>query len=324
MLKLKSISPSRIKTFDMCKFKYWLTYHCPDVTLKSNWGAAHGSLVHDILENYSLGRDTDWVQRLYRGYGGTLETLDRHQKPTIFETPLVWAKSKDYADNKPRCDTCQYADRNNNKCSISLQDLSNLKGCPKQLFDTSISMIEETIQRYNKIWPKMLKSPTGDLIGCEYGFEIPIRGVPDVPMIGFMDLVVEESPDTVQVIDYKTGGWTQDYNECRNDIQVKMYSLACRRIFIDDVENKGYKYKNVILTFDYFTKSPITLAFTAEEDAQTELEVKRKVEEIQSTDFITRIVRNNDDFADRGAWKCRSLCDTEVCASKWKGRFKAS
>ena len=118
MLELKSVSPSRIKTYDMCKFKYWLTYHCPEVSLKSNWGASHGSLVHDVLENYSTGRDLDWVSRLYRGYGGVLESLDRHQKPTTVESPLVWAKPKDYADNRPHCDTCPQADTKQNQCKI--------------------------------------------------------------------------------------------------------------------------------------------------------------------------------------------------------------
>lgn len=305
----------------MCKFKFWLTYHCPEVTLKSNWGAAHGSLIHDLLENYSTGRDLDWTSRLYRGYAGELKTLDRHQKETTMESPLRWAKDKDYANNKPYCDVCPYASKTEHTCTISGQPLDNLDGCPRQLFDGSISMMHETINRYVKIWPKTLKAPDGTLIGSEYGFRVPIPGT-DVPMIGYMDLVTEENPDTIQIIDYKTGAWTQDYSECRNDIQVRMYSLASRRVFIDDIEKRGFKYKNIIMTFDYFTSHPITLAFTAEEDAETERYVANKIKEIESTDFITRIVRNNEEFAERGAWKCRSLCDTEVCASKWPGKFK--
>lgn len=320
MLKLKSVSPSRIKTFDMCKFKYWLTYHCPGVKLKSNWGAAHGSLLHDILENFSNDIDKDWMSRLYRGYGGTLQTLDRHGKDEIMESPLVWAKTKDYQDKKPYCDTCPY--KQGTKCSISLEDLDDLTGCSRGLFDNSVSMLEKTIKRYQGgIWDKMLKKD-GVPIGTEYSFEIKIEGS-DIPVIGIMDLVIEEDPDTIHVIDYKSGEWTQNFEECREDIQVKIYSMACRKEFIDDVNNKGYKYKNVILTFDYFTKSPITLAFTAEEDAATERWTAAKIHEIQNTNWIDRIVRTNDDFLERKAWKCRSLCDTEVCASKWQGRFKA-
>lgn len=321
MLKLKSISPSRIKTFDMCKFKYWLTYHCPDVTLRSNWGAAHGSLVHDVLEQYSNGSDLDPIGRLYRGYGGTLETLDRYQKPEVMESPLVWAKDKDYANKKPYCDTCPYAKVEEGICGISREPLDNLPGCPRDLFDGSISMVERTIARYQDTWEKLLRDDSGAPIGCEYGFRMPVPGT-DVPMIGYMDLVVKHDQDTIEVIDYKTGTWTQDYHECREDIQVKMYSLASRRVFIDDCENHGFNFKNVILTFDYFTKNPITIAFSEEEDLETEEYVRDKIKEIESTEWINRIVKNNDEFSERRAWKCRSLCDTEVCASKWNGRFK--
>jgi hypothetical protein len=319
MLKLKSISPSRIKTFDMCRFKYWLTYNCPDITLKSNWGACHGSLVHDVLENLSTGDDPDWVARLYRGYGGTLETLDRYQKPEVMETPLVWAKPKDYADKKPHCDTCPYAA--DGECSISREPLDKLPGCPRSLFDGSIAMIERVIERYQDTWPNILRDPEGKSVGCEYFFKINIPKT-DVPILGYMDLVIERDSETIEVIDYKSGTWTQDYDECRKDIQVRMYSLAARREFIDDISGHGYKYKNVIMTFDYFTKSPITVAFTADEDAKTERDVLCKIREIEATAWIDRVVRSSKEFSERRAWKCNYLCDSGVCANQWSGRFK--
>lgn len=321
MLKLKSCSPSRIKTFDMCRFKYWLTYNCPDVKLKSNWGAVHGSLLHDVLENLANEVDTDWMNRLYRGYAGELATLDRKGQPEIMESPLVWAKAKDYHDKRPYCDTCPY--KQDDVCGISKQKLDALTGCPRALFDSSVSMLETTIKRYrNGIWDKMLRDANGVPIGTEYSFNINIEGT-DVPLIGIMDLVIEEDPETIHIIDYKSGAWVQNYTECREDIQVKIYSMASRKEFIEDVNKKGYKYKNVILTFDYFTSDPITIAFTADEDAATERWTAKKINEIQNTSWIDRIVRSNEDFSQRWAWKCKSLCDTEVCSSKWNGKFKA-
>lgn len=99
--------------------------------------------------------------------------------------------------------------------------------------------------------------------------------------------------------------------------------MASRKEFIEDVNGKGYKYKNVILTFDYFTSDPITVAFTADQDAATEVWTANKIKEIESTVWIDRIVRNNEEFAERRAWKCNSLCDSKVCASQWNGKFKA-
>jgi hypothetical protein len=321
MLKLKSISPSRIKTFDMCKFKYWLTYNSPDVELKSNWGAAHGSLLHDILEFKSNGVDPDWMDRLYRGYGGTLDTYDRYGKPEIMESPLRWAKPQEFHNQTPHCDSCCY--KGENECIISKEPLDKLSGCARMLFDNSISMLETVIDDYTDVWERILRDPNGVICGAEYPYRLPVQGT-DVPMIGIMDLVVEEDPDTIRIYDYKTGKWTQTYEECREDIQIKMYSLAARKEFIEDINGKGYNYKNVLLTFDYFTKSPITLAFTAEEDAATEVYVRDKINEIQNTEWIDRIVKDNSDFEKRWAWKCRSLCDTDVCKDKWQKAFKTN
>jgi hypothetical protein len=306
----------------MCKFKYWLTYHCPNVKLKSNWGAAHGSLLHDVLENLSNGTDADWMNRLYRGYAGTLSTLDRYGKPEIMQTPLVWAKEKEFQDKKPYCDSCPYKQKETGTCKISGEALDALTGCPRMLFDGSVSMLEKTIKRYqNGVWQKILRDNNGVPIGTEYPFSIKISGS-NVPINGIMDLVIVEDSDTIHVMDYKSGAWVQNYAECYEDIQVRIYSLACRKEFIEDQNGRGHKFKNVILTFDYFTANPITLAFTAEEDAKTEKWTADKIKEIETTNWIDRIVKSNEDFAQKRAWKCRSLCDTEVCASKWKGRFE--
>lgn len=321
MLPLKSISPSRIKTFDSCKFKYWLNYHRPDISFKSNWGAEHGSLIHDILENYVNGTDTDWMARLYRGYAGVLKTKDRYGKDCVFPSPLKYAKPDEFARKKPFCDTCPMA--KNGICKISGESLKELSGCPKSLFEQSIYMIEKVIERYeeNNIWGRVLKDrETGGIIGCEYPFNIKVPGT-EVPMIGIIDLVVEEDEETIHVMDYKSGSWTQDFDDCLKDIQVRMYSLAARKEFIEDINEKGYSYKNVILTFDYFKDQPVTLAFTEEEDKQTEREVRDKIREIQSVDKVTRILRDGDSFSDRKYWQCRSLCDTRICEREWTGAF---
>lgn len=325
MFKLETISPSKIKTYDTCLFKYYLTYCCPDIKLRSNWGGAIGTLIHDILENYSNNSDTDWLNRLYRGFGGKLEISDGDQKE-ILESPLIWAKDKDYKSKKPYCDSC-FANIKNETCAISLESFHNLTGCPKDLFNQTYNVIANTIQRYIDIWPKILKNNNSVPIGTEYKYNIKIDDT-DVCMNGIMDLIIEETPETIHIIDYKTGQRTQNYDECRNDIQVKMYSLAARKEFIDDIGNRGYNYKNVILTFDYFTKSPITLAFTKEEDIATERYVKQKIKQIQNTEWIYRIVPNNVNFNERNSnngykyFTCNALCDPVVCSTNWKGRFK--
>jgi hypothetical protein len=235
------------------------------------------------------------------------------------ESPLVWAKPKEFHDKKPMCDTCPHAI--DGLCNISLEPLDQLTGCPKALFRESIEMIENVMYRYEHIWPKLLDG------GTEYAFKIPLAERSDVPIIGFMDLVLAEDDETIHVVDYKAGKKTQDFHECCEDIQARMYSLACRKEFIEDVNNRGFNYKNVVLTFDYFRNKPTTLSFTAEEDAETEREVIDKIHEIESTTWIDRIVRSDNDFEDKCrfgqvAFTCKYLCDIDVCKANWNGRFK--
>ena len=323
-MKLINISPSRIKTFDSCLFKYFLTYET-DLVLKTNFGAVNGSLIHDILEHYANGKDTNWRARLFKGYAGTLAATNRKDKPILMESPLRWAKADAFQNKEPFCDTCEYKDKSH--CSISLEPLNNLTGCPKDLFDKSLSLVSQTIESYEDVWKKILKNKDGVPIGTEYSFEIVVPGT-DVPMIGIMDLVIEEDPETIHIIDYKTGVKSQSYQECLNDIQVKMYSLAARREFIDDIHKKGYKYKNIILTFDYFQDKPITLALTEEQDLETEKFVFNKIKEIQQTTWIHRIVKDNVNFDERSPsggfkhFKCKYLCDSDLCSKQWKGRFE--
>ena len=316
-MKLETISPSRIKTWDQCRFKYWLTYNT-DIELKSNWGAAHGSLIHDILENYSNNNEEDWLDRLYRGYAGTLETLDRYQQLSVMESPLVWAKKAEFANKTPFCESCPYKDADNGVCSISQEPLDNLSGCPKDLFNESITMLQGVIDRYQEIWPYILKDDDRKPIGIEYPIKLSVPGT-KVIVNGYMDLVVAWPDNTIEIIDYKAGKFTQNYEECLGDIQVKTYGWAGRKIFVEDVLGLGFSYDNVFLTFDYFRNKPITTAFSEEDDLETEQFLIEKIKEIENAHQIFRCVKDPSTF-----WKCKYMCDVDVCNAEWKGAFDAN
>lgn len=312
---ISTVSPSRIKTYDQCLYKYYLNYHT-DEELKTNWGAMHGSLLHNILEAYVEGTLTDCIDALYRGYRGEFEHPGRSGEMETMESPLGWAKPRDFAEKKAYCDSCPQADKNGT-CRISGESLDDLSGCPKSLFAESVDLMEKMKRNYAKIWPKVLRDKDTDApIGVEYEFFVPIPGT-NVLFKGFADLVIEHDEDTIEIIDYKFGTWTQDEDECRQDIQVKGYSWAARQEFIHDINGRGYNYKYVILTFDYARDIPITLTFTEEEDERTARELEFKVKEIQQTTRISRVT----DSPDRN-FKCKYLCDLAVCKRTWEGDFE--
>jgi hypothetical protein len=306
---IKNASASRIETFNTCLFKYWLTYH-EKAKLKSNWGASHGNLLHDILEKFVNGSDKDWMDRLYKGYGGVLITEDKFGANITLESPLIWAKADDYKNVEPECDGCPFA--KNDKCSISLQKLDELKGCPRKLFEKSVHILEDVFRRYNPIYDN-----ESMLVGTEYKIEFIIPGT-EVPLICILDLVVDRGNGVLEIIDYKFGNHTKDFDELSLDVQARICSYAARKEFVEDINKKGHKFTTVFLTFDYFMKAPATVAFTATQDAATEKSLVLTVGKIKNTTEVTRVCGSSDPSSH---WKCRAMCDPEVCRQKWKGAF---
>lgn len=309
-MKLKGLSPSRISTYNQCVFKYFLNYHLK-TELKSNYGAANGTLIHAIMDRFASNQDRDWMQQLYTGFAGELEVINNFDKKEKLKSPLVYAKAEAYQEIKPHCDVCPFADLKNNQCRITKHSIDNLVGCPKKLFEESIDLTRQAIEKYkDAIATRLISSET------KITFELP--GCP-APITVIIDLVLQKGSSAVEVIDFKFGKGTKTFSECREDIQVRTCSLAARKFFIENGAANGFPgIKNVFLTFDYFRKKPITLAFTPKEDEETANFLIRKGQEIKNNKSITRIAKDNNNFH----WSCKNLCDIETCKKMWKGNLK--
>lgn len=307
---IKNASASRIETFNMCTFKYFLIYH-EKKKLKSNWGASHGTLLHDILEKYVNGADKDWMNRLYLGYAGQLKTEDKFGEIITLESPLVWAKPDDYANQKPHCDTCPFAQ--DGRCKISQERLDKLKGCPKKLFEASVRTLNNVFRRYSPTYDDSSK-----VLGTEYTINFTVPGT-DTPLICILDLVIKRSDDIIEIVDYKFGKMTKNAQELRTDVQARICSYAARKEFIEDINKKGHKYKGIFLTFDYFSDAPATIALTENDDALTEKSLINAINKVKTTKYVSRLCGNSDPDTH---WKCRTMCDPAVCRSLWKGTFQ--
>lgn len=293
MLDFEYVSATRIKTFKDCLFKYYINYYT-DLPQKSNFGATHGSLIHHLLEQYVKQQDFDWYPELLKGYRGEIEDL---------EPILPYAKDRDL--RKPNCLECPFA--SDSTCTISGEQLSQLSSCPKYLFNNSVNMMNDVLKRYKKVY-----SDKSKIIDPEFEFQLDIGG--QRPIKGIMDLVFERDEETIVIVDYKSGKWTQDFEACKEDIQCRMYSLAARKIFIEDILGKGYKYKYSYLIFDYFVDHPVIICYSKDEDLDTQKDVKLIINEMLALEpkDITRCIGNRD-----FNWRCRSLCDPNTCAKEW-------
>jgi PD-(D/E)XK nuclease superfamily protein len=308
-----SPSASRLTTFSHCNFKYMMTYslNLRD-QMRSNFGACRGSIFHTILEKYATGEDRDWLKLLYQGWAGELKANDRQGNEKILPSPLIYAKDKDFKNKPTPCDTCPMRDILNNRCGISHEPLDKLSGCPIDLFHDSADIMGSAIARYSIYFDN-----PDCIVGVEYQCKVPVTGI-DEPMTCIFDLVIKEDEDTVHIIDYKGGAKTKNYDELMQDLQARSYFFAGYLEFISDISQKGHKFKNILVTFDYFQASPVTIVLTQQQRIDIEQEIKNRTLEVKNTKIIQRIVGNREpDPNNRSDWMCRYLCDIDLCKQQW-------
>lgn len=117
---------------------------------------------------------------------------------------------------------------------------------------------------------------------------------------GTIDLIVEDEPGLIEIIDWKTGArkdWSKEtsekktYKDLRYDPQLCLYHLAATRLFPEAQE--------IFVTIVYINDGgPFTLCFDKSDVAHTEGIVRRKFEKIRDT-RIPELKRG---------WKCTKFC----------------
>lgn len=314
MLPHDKISPSKISTFDTCKFKYWLTYFRPDIKLKSNFGACNGTIIHAILDARSRDESVDIEAMLRKGLSGQLEATERDGSKKVAPSPLPLAKAKDYADIKKECEGCKFND--NGVCTINSLSIKDSPGCPKPIYEDDMKILTKVVEKYSvRRWKDILRDKDGQYIGIEYPMRIKFDN-PYAEFTGFFDLVTIENNSTVHIFDYKAGNKTKSLAECEEDWQARLYAVVGYLEFVEDVNKKGYSYKKVIVHFDYFRGKEITIECDEDKRSTILSEAREKISEMRSLKRIDRIAR--DDYF---PWQCKALCDIDICKSEWNGSF---
>jgi len=168
-------------------------------------------------------------------------------------------------------------------------------------------MVELAIDRYSKYFKTGIKSednPDGKVIGVEaqanVSWGLDVDGE-DIKMKGYIDLVVEYDPETILIVDYKTGYSVPEHDKFIRDLQPRMYSYAAKIMY------PQYKYHWV--QFDYFRGIPLEHAFTDSDDEQTRQNVVALYNQVKEAKTVKR--RGED-------WYCKYLCNRPFCNDKWE------
>lgn len=337
-MKINSISASRKKTFEMCQYKYLLTYslyfcddcgtslydneftkdkectacHSKNISkpeMKTNWGAVHGTALHWVLESYANGRrgftedgvklsesDIHWMTDWKKNIDGIYLRGAPFQDKKEFAL-LDIAKPKEYHEVEKECQSCPLFNKGSNTCGITKDNVDDMPGCPINLYNKSHELLDEFMTRQQHIYePNLIKG-----VEAEFTIDLGQKDMVNNPMIvkGFMDYVYVLDDKTIEMVDYKAGAKTQDYNEVYNDIQAKIYSIALKSLYPG--------FDDYLLTFDYFRGKPITVSYSEKEDNETKDILIETWKRIVAPQNVQRSI----------GWWCNALCDKKLCDKEW-------
>jgi len=294
--QLTSLSASRIKTFKQCLFKYFMNYIIdPRVDLGTNWGACHGTVIHNVLEAYANG-DRNWQKNLLAEY----LKIDKYGKRLLEQ-----AKPTDYTKPSPlhKCLTSGCEHYIDGVCAIEGVEVSKLSGCGRLLYAASVRLLERYLADYSPIYDR-------EIVGVELDFRIEFE--PGKHMRGYIDFAYKEN-DVIHMIDYKTGRkWEPSQNQkaIENDIQAQMYAVALNHL---------YPGEPIILTFHFFMNRPITVWYDPKEIMKIRYKLSKIWDEIQ--DFHNRYAELAERIRDGQADLpkiCQFLCKEKICDEQWK------
>jgi hypothetical protein len=294
------LSASKMKSYQMCQFKYYLSYglFAPQ---KPSFAAELGSELHWIYEMYAQatlnGVDED---------GRTCEDLKKGWKSLLQKRAFAglesWSWCKHVLKVEKSCDTCPAFKEGT--CGLVEKKVDSFDGCPWNAWVEAQNMVGRVI------------SPTGPadifvddkkIIATEDKFQIEFDATDGTTVMlnGLIDIVLELDEDTMEIIDYKTGRFKMSYNAAEQDIQLRLYYLACRR--------KYPQYKNHMVTVMYLNEKikTITPAFGEKTEEDLLAEISELYNSIKETKFPERI--RDTPYGDRPSHICKYLCNSKLC-----------
>ncbi len=295
-MRLNSLSASKIKSYIICPWKFYLEYHL-GLELDKKFAAEQGSLVHEILEEFGKARrdgivspeiTSKWTDKILEAYKGK---------------DGLWSLSKKAIAREKKCEGCQY--NNDGTCYITKLSIDAFTGCPITEFNEALWLVEKVINNDSPDNPLNKK-----IKDVENKFTLFIvDGNEKIPVVGIMDLVTKFDDTTIEINDYKTGNFIPSYKEIQKDPQPLMYHLAAREIYGE--------YRDIIVTFWYLKKGPISLSFSKKDEQGTIRAIKHYWHTIRQ-DLCPKRRCDRPNGSVNFDFKCKNLCNPTICEQEHK------
>jgi putative RecB family exonuclease len=154
-------------------------------------------------------------------------------------------------------------------------------------YDSILSGGKALLSAYHRHLPKDLYT----IVAIEEPFSITFDGL-DVPIIGVMDLVEEDSAGTIVITENKTSARAYSNSQIDKNLQLTVYQIAAR--------SNGYKKREILLRIDCLIKTqvPTFKTYYTHRNSLDEYRAIRKI--IKVWDGIKKSVFIPNDTS----WKC--------------------
>ena len=141
------------------------------------------------------------------------------------------------------------------------------------------------------------------VLAIEEPFSFSIPGLP-IPMLGYIDLIEEDSSGTLIVSDWKTTSRAYSSDRIDKSLQLTIYQMAAKA--------NGYRDKDILLRFDCLIKTKIP-KFEQYYTTRSEEDERRAVKKILK---IWEGISKGIFIPNDGNWKCNGCGYKEYC-DKW-------
>jgi hypothetical protein len=278
--------------------------------MPQSWGAANGTLLHEVFEEYARGERRDWRRNLMEKFRAVMAD------PEILDSVFKFAKGQKITlrevvakDLKRTCGTCPFAkklaDGQTIFCEAVGKNTNEFYGTPRKILQDTIRLAEAIFDDdFN---------PIDDMkvIGIEQEFDITFSN--GVRVYGFIDLVSEVDGETIEIRDYKSAKRVPTDKEIMNgdlqrDIQMQLYFAVAKYMCDNNIAPFNKKYKNILVTIHFLRKCPVTMMFSdADYDMILErlIKAKKMIKNIEKP--LPKGMTGKDKF-----WIC-NYCNIEAC-----------